>query len=119
MITAEEARKLVEKESEERKKARQKIYETYVDKIEILIKATCKLVDLSDPIPISKCCRVKFVDDKTNLSPDELIYDKVVFSRILNELKNNGFTVYNHIKPSFKFNEFGSNLATGYIEISW
>ena len=119
MITAEEARKLIEEESKEREKARQKIYETYLDKIEILIKATCKLEDLS--ATSTRCCKVKFVDDKDNLNLDEFIFDDVVVSKIIDELETNGFKVDSYIKPSFglRFNEFGSHLATGYIEISW
>ena len=93
MITAEEARKLVEEESKEREKARQKIYETYVNKIETLIKTTCKLKDLSAS---TRRCKVKFVNDKANLNLDELVYDDVVVSRIMDELETNGFKVDNY-----------------------
>lgn len=117
MITAEEAREMYEKETLNLIKRREEKYKNDIAKIESLIKSTCKLENHESGS--ERCCKVKFVDNKANLSPDELIYDKVVFSRILNELEVNGFTVYNHIEPTFRFNEFGSTLATGYIGISW
>ena len=106
MITAEEARKISNKENE---------FKFTIDKVDKFIRE-----EANHPKFGGKLNLVYPEDNKKekDLELNEIFYDKKVVDRVIKELKANGFEVHLNRAPCFSSNRFEIGKLE-YITIRW